>query len=121
RVRAVWRASGRTSSTIEQYSGWARRFVAYWLRKGLDPVGHLTQKFAEEFRAVGCVRRKFRRRRRVRPVGPIAIIAPRALSCALAALGHVVPQWKPQAAPPPRGSKVVREFVAYRIKHRGIA
>lgn len=121
RVRGVWRASGRTSSTIELYSGWARRFVGYCLVEGLDPIGHLTEEFAEKFRAEGCARRKFRRRRRLRPIGRIAIVAPRALSCALAALGHTVPQWRSQPAPPPRGSKVVREFVAYRIKHRGIA
>lgn len=121
RVRGVWRASGRTSSTIELYSNWARRFVGYCVREGLDPLGHLTREAAEKFRAEGCVRRKFRRRRRLRPIGPIAIIAARALSCALAALGHAVPQWRPLPAPPPRGSKVVREFVAYRIKHRGIA
>jgi integrase/recombinase XerD len=86
----------------------------------LDPVVHLTRDCAERFRAE-CVRRKFRRRRRLRPVGRSAIVAPRALSCALAALGHAVPQWRQQPSDLPRASKVVREFVAYRLKHRGIA
>lgn len=121
RVRSVWRASGRTSSTIDLYSTWARRFVDYCEGQRLDPIGHLTQEFAEKFRAEGCPRRRFRRRRRLRPVGRIAVLAPRALSCALAALGEAVPQWRPQPAPPPSPSRVVREFVAYRVKHRGIA
>lgn len=121
RIRSIWRASGRTSATIDVYSRWARRFVNYCVGEGLDPIGHLTQEFAERFRAEGCRRRKFRRQRRLRPVGRLAIIAPRALSCALSALGHAVPQWRPRPAAPPRLSTVVREFVAYRVKHRGIA
>lgn len=121
RIRSVWRASGRTSSTIEVYSTCARRFVDYCVANGLDPVVHLTREFAEKFRGEGCRRRKFRRRRQLRPVGRTAIVAPRALSCALAALGYAVPPWQPQRAPSPCRSKIVRDFVAYRVKHRGIA
>lgn len=113
-------ASGRTSATIDVYSTWTRRFVDYCLGEGLDPIAHLTLKFAERFRADGCPRRKFRRRRRLKPVVRLAIVGPRALSCALGALGHTVPQWRPRPAPPPV-SPVVHAFVAYRVKHRGIA
>lgn len=119
-MRSIWRASGRTSATIDVYSTWARRFVDYCLGKGLDPIAHLTQEFAERFRVEGCQRRKFLRRRRLKPVVRLAIVAPRALSCALGALGHTVPQWRPPPAPP-RVSPLVRAFVAYRVKHRGIA
>jgi integrase len=119
-VRAAWRASGRTVATIEVYSTWARRFVDYCARCGVDPVAHLTQEFAERFRNVGCRRRKFRRRRRLRPIGRLAVVAPRALSCVLAGLGLTVPEWQ-HPPPPPRLPKLVGEFVAYRIRHRGVA
>src|SRR5277367_758660 len=107
-VRAAWRASGRTVATIEVYSTWARRFVDYCARCGVDPVSHLTQEFAERFRGVGCHRRKFRRRRRLRPIGRLAVVAPRALSCALAELGLTVPEWQ-RPPPPPRLPKLVGE------------
>jgi integrase/recombinase XerD len=118
-VRARWRASGRTEATVEQYCGWARRFVRYCLRCGIDPVAHLTAEFAERFRTA-CPRRKFRRRRRLRPVGRMALVAPRALSCALAGLGWEVPEWH-QPQPPPRRPRLVGEFVSYRLRHRGVA
>lgn len=121
RVRSIWRASGRTSATIDVYSTWARRFVNYCLEEGLDPIPHLTKEFTEKVRVDGYRRRKFRRRRRSRPVSRLAVVAPRALSCALGALGHSVPQWQPRPAPLLPVSTVVREFVAYRVKHRGIA
>lgn len=121
RVRGIWRESGRTPATIELYSGYARRFVAYCERCGLDPIAHLTEEFAAKFRAEGCSRRRFRRRRRLRPVSRIAIVAPRALSCALTALGHRVPEWRAPRPPSALPPKLVRDFVAYRVKHRGIA
>jgi integrase/recombinase XerD len=121
RVGALWKASGRTVATIAVYSTWERRFVDYCVRRGLDPVAHLTEEFAETFRAEGCRRRKFKRRRRVRPVGRIAIIATRALSSALAGLGQTVPEWHRQRSPPSPVPALIREFVAYRLKHRGIA
>jgi len=120
RICARWRASGRTLATIAVYSAWARRFVDYCVRCGLDPVAHLTQDFAEKFRIEGCPRRKFRRHRLLRPVGRIAVVATRALSCALAGLGHAVPEWR-RASPQPRLPKLVEEFIAYRMKHRGVA
>lgn len=120
RVRALWRTSGRTVATVAVYFTWARRFVAYCVRCGLDPVAHLTEEFAQKFRREGCLRRKFKRPRRRLPVGRIAVIAARALSCALAGLGQAVPEWR--CAPPrPQLPKLVGEFVAHRVKHRGIA
>lgn len=100
---------------------WARRFVNYCESRGVDPIAHLTERNAETFRAEGCPRRKFRRRRRLRPIGRIAIVAPRALSCALASLGYPVPEWSEPPPVRPVPSKLVREFVAYRVRHHGIA
>jgi integrase/recombinase XerD len=119
-VRALWKSSGRTVATVEVYSTWARRFVDYCARCGLDPVAHLTEEFAEKFRREGCPPRQFKRRRRRLPVGRIAVVAVRALSCALAGLGLAVPEWR-RAPPRPQPSKLVGEFVAHRVQHRGVA
>lgn len=102
------------------YLAWARRFVDYCAQCGVDPVAHLTEDFAEKFRSECCRRRKFRRRRRRRPIGQVAISAVRALSCALAGLGQAVPEWR-CSPPPPKPPKLVGEFIAYRVKHRGVA
>ena len=116
RVRAIWTDSGRTSATIARYMYWARRFVVFCASRGIDPVAHLTPIVVEQ-----CVAHPVRPRRR-RGSGPVctAFHSVRALSCALAAMGHTVPPWRRRVdvSPP---SRVVGEFVEYRLRHRGVA
>ncbi len=115
-VRATWTASGRTSATIAVYMYWARRFIAFCVARGLDPIAHLTPEVVEQ-----CVARPARpRRRRGSGPGRVPFNSVRALSYALAAMGHAVPSWQKRIdAPGPSG--LVAEFVGFRVRHRGVA
>jgi integrase/recombinase XerD len=110
RVFDLWHASGRTSGTIAQYAYWARRYVAFHgLGGGL--IQHLTYDSVRQFVATEIGTKK---------VTGTLFSAVRALACALEVLGHPVPPWR--ALRPRRAhAPVVREFVEYRLRHRGVA
>lgn len=113
-ITSIWAESGRTPLTISVYLYWARRFVRLCETRGLDPIAFLTQ---------AGVQRVFFDRRRANSVSSkcqAPYPAVRALSSALAALGHHVPRWKTtQRAPHP--SPVVASFLETRLRQRGVA
>lgn len=110
RVFDLWRASGRTAGTRAVYTYWARRYAAFHgLDRGLLP--HLTYDSVRRFVATELGTRK---------VTGTPFSAVHALACALQALGHSVPPWRePRARRAPM--RLVREFVAHRLRHRGVA
>src|SRR5258708_1701209 len=116
RVVEIWRKSGRTPGTIAVYTYWARRFVDHCSARGMSPVACLRRKEVE--RVVACGKSRYGRRGW--GGGRSALVATRALSCALAALGDEVPVWE---APPcsPRLRPVLRDFVEHRLRYRGVA
>lgn len=113
RVAEIWRASGRADGTITVYTRNARRFVDYCTAHGSSPLTCLSRSAAEQF-----VAREVRGR--AADCGRQVVSAVRALSCALAVLGCDVPAWS-SPVPMPKVSKLVGEFVEYRLHHRGIA
>ena len=113
RVQAVWRASGCAAGTITVYARSARRFVDHCVAHGRSPIACLRRRAAEQF-----VAREVRSQ--VPESGRAVVTAVRAFSCALAALGFEVPVWS-AAAQKTDASKLVRDFIEYRLRHRGIA
>ena len=110
-VLAVWRDSGRTEGTRLAYECWARRYVEFCARHGGRLAGRLTHVEVQRFVAkeIGAT-----------TTGTTAFAAVRALWCALRVLGHALPPWRePQARDAP--APLVSEFIAYRIKHGGVA
>jgi len=112
-VAAIWAASGRTPATISKYLYWARRFDAYCRTRGWDPISRLTSRDA---RRIGDAYPRCRvgSERGNSPVVPV-----RALSCALAALGHSVPPWSATRAEP-RLAPLVERYVRHRLRYRGV-
>ena len=108
-VAVRWRASGRTEATISRYLYWARRYVEVCLSRNVDLTDRLTE---------GPVKRFFAARVRAGDSTPPTAV--RALWCALLLIGHHLPAWRSAPAKRPLGD-VVREFVAYRLSHRGVA
>lgn len=120
RVVSLWRASGRTSGTIQVYAYWARRYATYCDARGKPLLAELTRARVEKFVADQVPGR--RRRGRAPRIGSAPCNAVRALSCALGAMGAQVPTWRgpsPRSTPTP--SVIVRGFVEYRLHHRGVA
>lgn len=107
-IVARWRESGRTPATISRYLYWARRYVGACWRRG-DLADCLTERRVKRFYAA-----------QVRAGDTTPPAAVRALACALTAMGSKLPAWR---SPPPRRPlpPLVREFVAYRLSHRGVA
>jgi site-specific recombinase XerD len=116
RVVEIWKESGRTPATIALYACWARRFVAYCRARGKSPIECLRRRDVEQAIARG----RNRYGGRGWGGGRCAFSATRALSCALAALGHKVPVWED---PPRRAhlAPILREFVEHRLRHRGVS
>src|SRR5580658_2872684 len=115
-VVEIWRRSGRTPGTIALYSYWARRFVDHCSAHGKSPVTCLRRRDVERVIASG----KSRYGRRGWGGGRIGLVATRALSCALVALGHQVPAWEdPPSAP--HLAPVLHDFVEHRVRYRGVA
>jgi site-specific recombinase XerD len=120
RVVALWRASGRTSGTIQVYAYWAGRYATYCDARGKPLLAELTRARVEKFVAEQ-VRGRRQRGRSLR-IGSAPCNAVRALSCALGAMGEQVPTWRAPSPPsPPSRSIIVRGFVEYRLRHRGVA
>lgn len=115
-VVGIWRRSGRTPGTIALYTYWARRYVDHCSAHGKAPVACLRRRDVEQVVARG----KSGYGRRGWGGGRIGVVATRALSCALVALGHEVPGWEdlPSAR---RLAPVLRDFVEHRVRYRGIA
>lgn len=108
-VAALWRESRRTPATITRYLYWARRYVRACLARGADVADCLTEAPVKRFFAA-----------RVKAGDTSAPAAVRALAYALVAMGRALPAWR--LSPPKRPlASPVREFVAYRLSHRGIA
>jgi integrase len=116
RVAAVWRAGGRTPGTIHEYMIWVRRFRSRFMDRGDVDGAMLTRDridaFASEYVAS--------RRCNAAYAHSGARNALRAWSCALSTLGFEVPLWIP-SAPPPRLPPMFARFMAYRLKHGGVA
>ena len=114
-VASLWSASGRTAATVAVYLQAAHRFVRHCRRRRRDPIAQLTR--AGVTRAAGeyC-----RRRDAHGDPGQVARIAGRALSCALAVMGHALPQWSPPRPAPAHGV-LIRRFVEHRRRYRGVA
>ncbi len=109
RIVASWRASGRTPATISRYLYWARRYVDACSERGADLDACLTEV---------AVKRFFAARVKVGDTGPTSAV--RALAYALFGMEHEVPPWRPPR-PEIRLPPLVAAFVAYRLRHRGIA
>jgi integrase/recombinase XerD len=116
RVVGIWKQSGRTPATIALYACWARRFVAYCHARGRSPIDCLRRREVEQ----AVVRGRSRYGGQGCGGGRSAFSATRALSYALAALGYEVPVWE---APASREhlAPVLRDFVEYRLRHRGVS
>jgi integrase/recombinase XerD len=120
RIFALWRASGRTPGTIQVYAYWARRYATYCTARGKPLLAELTPAKVQAF--VTAEVRGRRRRMRSRGVCSTPCNAVRALSCAFRAMGADVPVWRvPSSRPTPAPSTIVRGFVDYRLRHRGVA
>lgn len=116
-VLRVWRANGLKADTIAHYASWVRSLIGDCRRRGRDPDGDLTLR--EVVRFIDG---------RVGPRGGTSGVAMRsapsalwAWSWGLAACGHVVPRWRPPPAPSRALPPLLREFVEYRRRVRGIA
>lgn len=117
RVVALWRTSGRTSGTVQVYAYWARRYVTYCEARSRPLLVELTRARVEKF-----VVEEVRRRRRSPRIYSTPCNAVRALSCALGAMGVQVPAWRgPAPRSSPAASMIVRGFIEYRLRHRGVA
>lgn len=115
RVASLWSASGRTAGTVAVYLQAARRFAEHCRRRRRDPIAHLTQT------AVSRAASEYHRRRNARgDPRRVALIAGRALSCALGALGQAVPPWSSRK-PAPVHAPVIRRFLEHRRQYRGVA
>lgn len=115
RVTKLWAASGRTPLTIGTYLYWARRFEAHSRASGRDPIARLTVEDVRRFAKTIGLRRSAGSGRE-----PVVEGAARALSYALAALGHSVPTWS-SARPAPRLIPSVERYIQHRLRHRGIS
>lgn len=113
RISALWAASGRTPDTIAVYLYWARRFDEHCRARGRDPVAHLT------LESVRQIARADGPRRRGSALGRMPLVATRALSCALAALGYSVPKWS-SSRPPIRQIPLIERYVQHRSRYRGV-
>lgn len=115
-VARLWRTGGRRPGTIGVYLNWVRRFHEDCVRRQVAVEATLTRDLVDVFAA------RYAHARRCRPALARAGArnALHAWSCALETLGLSVPSWiepkKPMALPP-----VVREFIEYRVHHRGVA
>src|ERR1700690_4357002 len=108
-VASFWAESHRTPATIARYLYWARRYVGAFTARGVDLVESLTE---------APVKRFFAAQLRAGDTSPPAAV--RALAFALVGMGRVLPAWK--SSPPKRQLvTLVRDFVAYRLSHRGVA
>lgn len=112
RVEALWKASGRTSSTRTAYLYAGRRFERECRKRGRDTIAHLTRQRA--FALADACGLKAEGSSRPQFVG-----AARALSCALAALGVLVPEWS-RARRGPLRPRIVERFVQHRLRYRGV-
>ena len=116
RVVALWRASGRRPSTIQEYLIWVHRYRASVEEHGSVPGWRLTLKATRAFvaryaRRNGCVER---------PAFLAARSALHAWSCALQTLGYDVPDWiEPIAGPPVL--RQLRSFLDYRAHQIGVS
>jgi hypothetical protein len=120
RIFALWRASGRTPGTIQVYTYWARRYAEYCNAGGKPLLAELTRAKVQSF--VTAEVRGRRRRIRSRGIYSVPCNAVRALSCAFRAMGADVPAWRvPAPRPAHPASVIVRGFVDYRLRHRGVA
>lgn len=113
RVAALWAAAGRTQNTVAMYLYWARRFEKYCQAQDLDPIEHLT------LDAVRRINKADPPRRRGATFGRTPIVAVRALACALAALGHVVPPWSGRRLI--RWPPLIERYLEHRSRYRGVA
>jgi len=119
-IVSLWRASGRTPGTIQVYAYWARRYATYCGARGKPLLAALTHASVAKFVAEQVGGR--RRRGRVPRIGSAPSNAVRALACALGALGMQVPAWRgPSSRSTPTPSAIVRGFVEYRLRQRGVA
>lgn len=108
-VTSRWRESGRTPATISRYLYWARRYVSACLGGAARLRDWLTESAAKRF---------FSARVRAGDTGPTSAV--RALACALAGMGHELLPWRPPRPERPL-VPLVADFVAYRLRHRGVA
>ncbi|HEX7273209.1 MAG TPA: tyrosine-type recombinase/integrase [Casimicrobiaceae bacterium] len=116
RVVELWRCSGRTPKTVQQYLQWVRRFRAAFVDRAEVDGPMLTRDRVDAFAAA------YSRARRSDPdiARRCARHALRAWACALGSLGFAVPPWVPP--PGPRAlSPMLTRFVEYRLKHGGVA
>lgn len=116
RVAAVWRAGGRTPGTIYQYMIWVRRFRGRFADRGDVDGEMLTRDRVDAFAVAYVTSRRcnaFHARSGARN-------ALRAWSCAVHTLGFDVPPWICPAPPPPQ-PPMFASFMAYRLKHGGVA
>jgi site-specific recombinase XerD len=114
----IWRASGRSESTIAVYVLWVRKYRAHCRARRLDEVERLTRadvvRYARSYRGA-------RRGRHVKKTTRIgASNALHAWSCALKLFGKQVPVWCP-APVPRRLSPLLTMYAQYRQAHRGVA
>jgi site-specific recombinase XerD len=109
RILSIWRSSGRTVATVGQYRYWARRYVEACVSRGARIEDTLTEP---------QVRRFFVERVEARDTAPVAAV--RALWCALRVMGQRLPAWREERNEPFR-APVVQEFIAHRLRYRGIA
>jgi len=119
KVERLWRRSGRTESTIAQYSRWVRRYQVSCARRGLDASANLTARGVAQFARQYVGPRVHRRN--CPTVRSSARFALRAWSWGLRLLGYAVPEWlavTPEPAPLPTP---LQEYAEYRQRHRGVA
>jgi integrase len=108
-VAARWRESGRTPATISHYLYWARRYVEACLARDVQLADCLTERPVKQF---------FAARLKAGDTSPPAAV--RALAYAMVAMGRKLPAWRSPSPQRPL-APLVREFVAYRLNHRGVA
>jgi hypothetical protein len=108
-VARIWRASGRTLATISVYTYWARRYMEACRSRRTELADSLKEAPVKRFYAA-----------QVRSGNTTPPAAVRALWCALVMMGERVSAWRtpPEQAP---FLPLVRDFVGYRLSHRGIA
>lgn len=118
-VTDLWRKGHLRSGTIQIYLHWVRRFRAYCERRDLGEVDQLTRE------GVRCFVRRYAGPRLGKRVsapssGGVARNALHAWSCALCALGVVVPPWQIKSETPSL-PPLLEEYRRYRKAHCGVS
>jgi len=114
-----WRRGGLSSSTIQVYLGWIRRFRNHCQQRKLDEVEQLCMSGLQRFARCHSWPR-VKGKPGTHTAAP-ARSAVHAWACAMRSLGEAVPAWRKQSVTPAALPRLLSEYADYRRAHNGVA